>query len=154
MLSVVLVPVIKDIAGKICSKDNYHPIALASVFSKIIEVIILGRIEIFLDTNPNQFGFKKKHGTDQCIYVLKEIIDLYQTLNGSVFVCFLDASKAFDRVNHFHFHFTLLSLKRICILQLMITSKIYGMVSTKMQINFQMYTLQEQFNRVTSIRLI
>ena len=28
-------------------------------------------------------------------------------------------------------HFTLLSLKRICILHLMITSKIYGMVSTK-----------------------
>ncbi len=28
-------------------------------------------------------------------------------------------------------HFTLLSLKRICILQLMITSKLYGMVSTK-----------------------
>ena len=100
MLSVVLVPVIKDKAGKISSKDNYRPIALASVFSKTIEVIILGRIEIFLDTNPNQFGFKKKHGTDQCIYVLKEIIDLYRTLNGSVFVCFLDASKAFDRVNH------------------------------------------------------
>ena len=70
------------------------------MFSKIIEVIILGRIEIFLDTNLNQFGFKKKHGTDQCIYVLKEIIDLCQTLNGSVFICFLDASKAFDRVNH------------------------------------------------------
>lgn len=100
MLSVVLVPVIKDKAGKISSKDNYRPIALASVFSKIIEVIILGRIEKYLATNPNQFGFKKKHGTDQCIYVLKEIIDLYRTLNGSVFVCFLDASKAFDRVNH------------------------------------------------------
>ena len=67
MLSVVLVPVIKDKAGKISSKDNYRPIALASVFSKMIEVIILARIEIFLDTNPNQFGFKKKHGTDQCI---------------------------------------------------------------------------------------
>ena len=26
--------------------------------------------------------------------------DLYRKLNGSVFVCFLDASKAFDRVNH------------------------------------------------------
>ena len=100
MLSVVLLPVIKDNADKIASKDNYHPIALASVFSKIIEVIILGRIEIFLNSNPNQFGLKRKHGTDQCIYVLKEIIDLYRTLNGSVFVCFLDASKAFDRVNH------------------------------------------------------
>ena len=56
--------------------DNYRPIALASVFSKMTEVIILARIEICLDTNPNQFGFKKKHGTDQCIYVSKEIIDL------------------------------------------------------------------------------
>ena len=35
------------------------------------------------------------------IYVLKEIIDAYRILNGSVFTCFLDASKAFDRVNHF-----------------------------------------------------
>ena len=60
MLSVVLVPVIKDKAGKISSKDNYRLIALTSVYSKIIEVIILGRIEIFLDTTPNQFGVKKK----------------------------------------------------------------------------------------------
>ena len=33
--------------------------------------------------------------------VLKEIIDAYRILNGSVFTCFLDASKSFDRVNHF-----------------------------------------------------
>ena len=100
MLSVVLVPVINDKAGKISSKDNYRPIALASVFSKLIEIIILDRIEMYMDTNPNQFGFKKKHGTNQCIYVLKEVIDLYRSLIGSVFVCFLDASEAFDRVNH------------------------------------------------------
>ena len=28
------------------------------------------------------------HGTDQCIYVLKEIIDAYRVMNGSVFTCF------------------------------------------------------------------
>ena len=100
MLSVMLVPVIKDKAGKISSKDNYRPIAFASVISKLVEVIMLDRIEMYMITNPNQFGFKRKHGTDQCIYVLKEIIDLYRKLNGSVFVCFLDASKAFYRVNH------------------------------------------------------
>ena len=97
MLSVMLVPVIKDKAGKISSKDNYRPIALASVICKLVEVIMLDRIEMYMITNPNQFGFKRKHDTEQCIYVLKEIIDLYR---GSVFVCFLDASKAFDRVNH------------------------------------------------------
>jgi len=60
--------VINDKAGKISPKHNYRPIALASVFSKIIEVIILGRIETFLDTNTNQFGFRKKHGTVQCMF--------------------------------------------------------------------------------------
>ena len=33
-------------------------------------------------------------------FILKEIIDMYRVLNGSVFICFLDASKAFDGVNH------------------------------------------------------
>ena len=35
-----------------------------------------------------------------CIYSLKEIIGSYSRLNGCVFSCFLDASKAFDRVKH------------------------------------------------------
>ena len=82
MLSVMLVPVIKDKAGKIYSKDNYRPIALASVISKLVEVIMLDRIEMHMITNPNQFGFKRKHGTDHRL----EIIDLYRKLNGSVFV--------------------------------------------------------------------
>ena len=100
LMSVILVPVIKDKAGKINSKDNYRPIALASILSKVLEMIILKRIEEYLLTSDNQFGFKKKLGTDSCIYVLKEIIDSYSRLNGSVFLCFLDASKAFDRINH------------------------------------------------------
>ena len=80
--------------------DNYRPIALSNIFSKILEFIILDRIECYLLTHGNQFGFKKKHGTDMCIYAMKEAINLYTSLKGCVFTCFLDASKAFDRVNH------------------------------------------------------
>ena len=36
-----------------------------------------------------------------CIYVLKEIINMYVQQNTPIFICFLDASKAFDRVNHY-----------------------------------------------------
>ena len=99
-MSVVLVPIIKNKCGKINSKDNYRPIALASIVSKLIETIILNRVTDVLETNDNQFGFKKRHGTDQCIYVLKEVIQLYRSLNTCISVCFLDASKAFNRVNH------------------------------------------------------
>jgi hypothetical protein len=100
MISVVLVPIIKNKAGNINSKDNYRPIALASVLSKVVENILLVRLEDYLVTHDNQFGFKRKHGTDQCIYVLKEVVDAYRAMNSSLFLCFLDASKAFDRVNH------------------------------------------------------
>ena len=100
MMAVALVPIIKSKSGRIMSKDNYRPIALASIVSKVLDKIPLNRLYIFLDTCSNQFGFKKKHSTDQCVFVLKELIDSYRMLNGSVFTCFLDASKAFDRVNH------------------------------------------------------
>ena len=53
------------------------PIALASIVSKVLEKILLNRLYIFLDTCSNQFGFKKKHSTDQCVFVLKELIDSY-----------------------------------------------------------------------------
>ena len=43
---------------------------------------------------------RKKHGTDMCIYVLKELVSRYCDLNANIFLCFFDASKAFDRVHH------------------------------------------------------
>ena len=43
MMSVLIVPVIKDKAGNINSKDNYRPIALANIISKIVEIIMLNR---------------------------------------------------------------------------------------------------------------
>ena len=30
----------------------------------------------------NQFGFKKKHSTDQCVFVLKELVESYRMLNA------------------------------------------------------------------------
>ena len=89
MISVVLLPVIKDKAGNITSKDNYRPMALASIVSKVMEIVVLNRMSEYISTRANQFGFKKKHSTDQCIYVMKEIIDTYRALNGSMFVCCL-----------------------------------------------------------------
>ena len=87
----MLVPIIKDKRSKINSKDNYRHIALASIVSKMVENILLDRMSVTRSTMSNQFGFEKKHGTDLCIYVLKEVIDRYRSLNGlclHVFRCF------------------------------------------------------------------
>ncbi len=100
MLSVLLVPVIKYKTGKISSIENYRPIALASVMSKVLEIILLDRFQQYVITNDEQFGFKSKHGTDMCIYALKEAVSKYRRQNSTMCLCFLDASKAFDRINH------------------------------------------------------
>lgn len=99
-LSVVLVPVIKDKVGKLNSSDNYMPIALASVMSKVLETVLLCRLERYVQFTDNQFVFKRKHGTDLCIFALKEILEKYNRQNSPMFMCFIDAFKAFDHVNH------------------------------------------------------
>ena len=88
MMTVVLVPVIKDKAGKVGSSDNYRPIALANILSKVVEQIILERINEQIISTDNKFGFKLRHGTDMCIYVLKELLSNYKRKSSSVFMCF------------------------------------------------------------------
>ena len=53
LMSVVLLPIIKNKCGNISSKENYRPIALASIMSKLIEIIVLNRIDDNLNTSDN-----------------------------------------------------------------------------------------------------
>ena len=98
----VLVRIVKDKTGDLYDKGNYRPIALASVISKVglLEMALLVKLEKYLYSSDYQFGFKPKHSTDLCIYTLKEVIEFYKSQSSSVYVCFMDASKAFDKVNH------------------------------------------------------
>ena len=99
-METVIVPIIKDKKGNITDKNNYRPIAITSVTSKILEFLLLDRMRSQLSTTSNQFGFKNKHGTDMCVYTLKQVIEYYNQRSSPVYVCYLDASKAFDRINH------------------------------------------------------
>ena len=95
----VLVPVPKGNKDA-SNSSNYRPIALSSTFSKIIERSILSNYESVFSTSALQFGFKPGHSTSLCTATVKNVISRY-THNGSpVLGCFLDASKAFDLVDH------------------------------------------------------
>nr|XP_006823972.1 PREDICTED: uncharacterized protein LOC100368541 [Saccoglossus kowalevskii] len=98
--NVTLLLQLKNKNGDVTSKNNYHPIAITTVISKLVEHLLLERCELYLMTTSNQFGFKKNHSPVLCVFDLKELIRHYNSLGSNVFVCFLDASKAFDKVNH------------------------------------------------------
>ena len=95
-----IVPLVKGKKGNLTSKDNYRLIALTCIILKIIELVLLARYGKYLYTADNQFGYKNALSTDLCIFSFKEIVQYYHSMSSNVYVCFLDASKAFDRVNH------------------------------------------------------
>ena len=84
--------------------NNYRPISLLSVFSKILERLMYNRLLKCLNKqgffNKFQLGFRNKHSTFMALIILLE--KLVKALdNGNCAVgIFLDFQKAFDTVDH------------------------------------------------------
>ena len=99
-MKTAIAPIIKNKTGDSSDKNNYRPIALVTACSKIFEICLLEMLEQYLHTHDQQFGFKKQHSTDMCIFTVKSVIKYYTKQKSSVYTCFLNAAKAFDRVSH------------------------------------------------------
>ena len=95
------------------SSDNYRGIALNSVIGKLFDWILLKSNYHVLQSSDLQFGFKSKHSTTQCTFIVNEVIQYYRNGNSPVHVMLLDASKAFDCV-HYVKLYTLLLKKGLC----------------------------------------
>jgi len=96
--TIVPTPKGRNIDGS--NSNNYRGIALSSIFGKLMDNIVLIKFSNQLQTSSLQFGFKAKSSTNLCIFVLKETLAYYVKNQTTVFCTFLDASKAFDRINY------------------------------------------------------
>ena len=113
MLASALVPIPKDKKKSATDSENYRSIAIESVLGKMLDNIILSKHCEVLMTNPLQFGFKAKHSTSQCTYLLQEVISYFTDHQSPVYCVLLDASKAFDRIEYIKL-FTLLKDRGLC----------------------------------------
>ena len=100
LMDTVIVPIVKDAKSDLTSSDNYRPIALTTILSKLFEIVLLNRYGDLLSTADNQFGFKKCHSTEMAVFAFKNVIEFYTANSSPVYICYVDASKAFDRINH------------------------------------------------------
>ena len=90
--------------GSKCDVNNYRPISVLPLFSKIFEKIVYKQIYQYLESNDilfkNQFGFRRKKSTTHAF--INQLQYLYNNIdkNNFVFSLFLDFRKAFDSVDH------------------------------------------------------
>ena len=83
MMDTVPIPLLKDKKGNVTDKNNYRPVSITCIISKSLELITLDQYGHLLQSSQNQFGFKKKLGTDLCVLLLNKsliTIDLYLAL--------------------------------------------------------------------------
>ena len=96
-----IIPVYKK--GDISSCNNYRPIWLTSLFSKLYTNILNKRLKEFAFVNniipEEQAGFREGYSTTDHIFTLYSMIMLQFSKNKKLYVCFVDYKKAFDSVN-------------------------------------------------------
>ena len=84
--------------------NNYRPISILPVFSKVLEKLMYNRLMSFINKHnilyKYQFGFRKNYGTNLAlICVLDKVLNALEK-GDIVLGVFLDFSKAFDTVDH------------------------------------------------------
>ena len=97
-----IIPIYKS--GTHSNLDNYRPISILPVLSKIIEKIVHRQLMSFLDKNSLlsefQFGFRRGLSTELATTLLLDDIRREVDSGKLVGAVFIDLSKAFDTISH------------------------------------------------------
>ena len=90
--------------GDPTDKENYRPISITSIISRVFERILVEHINFYLTTNSiiseSQFGFRRGKSVES--QLLKCYTHWITALDNNKFVdiIYLDYAKAFDKVCH------------------------------------------------------
>ena len=100
--SSVIVPVVKDRNGDASKCNNYRPVPLLTIFSKVLDLCFFSKFESYLKFDELQFEFVPNYkGCQKALFALETIANYFTDRGRPVYVASLNVSKAFDRLNNF-----------------------------------------------------
>ena len=96
------VPIFKS--GNTKEFDNYRPISVLPVFSKILERVVHNQLYEYLENNKflssQQFGFRRNRSTSSAVVYFTDIVRKNMDRGQLTGALFIDLRKAFDTVDH------------------------------------------------------
>ena len=97
-----VIPIFKS--GPSTEISNYRPISVLSFFSNIFEKVLCNHLINFIEKHnilyKFQFGFRKRHSTQQAPITLVHKLTKALDIGDHVIGVYLDLKKAFDTVDH------------------------------------------------------
>jgi len=97
-----VIPIFKK--GDKTNLNNYRPISLLPVLSKVLEKVLNKQLTNKLDElhliDDNQYGFRTGHGTEDAVVKFIDVIEKAKTEYRYVISIHVDVSKAFDSCDH------------------------------------------------------
>jgi hypothetical protein len=86
------------------SCDNYRGISLINIIGKALERVILNRVIGYCESKAtifpdSQYGFRKNRGTMDNMFISREIAYSARDKGVNLFKCYVDLTKAYDKVN-------------------------------------------------------
>ena len=93
----VMVPILKKPTLNPNDPSNYRPITISSVFSKLLELIIIPND---VQLSSNQFGFRSGYSVANGINLLNDLACCCKHNHSNMYMCSLDAEKCFDSIWH------------------------------------------------------
>ena len=100
MLKSIFIAIPKKVGTIDC--ESHRTISLRSLITKILLRILLirARNKIKREISEEQFGFQEGKGTINAIFTLRNVVERCLEKGKDIYICFIDYSKAFDRVQH------------------------------------------------------
>ena len=84
------------------SMESYRPVSLVSLASKVLMLVMHARLAPMVDdtVGEHQHGFRSTRSTTDAIHTLRLIGEKYSQLRDrQLVICFIDLTRAFDRVS-------------------------------------------------------
>ena len=120
-LSIIGIQVVTKLSRTDDWWQYYRGITLSPVISKLFEYGVMEKYDTYFPENDRQFGFKEKMGCSHAVFVLRQCVEYFVSRGSTVFMAALDATKAFDRLNHIKlFHRTCDADIPVCIIKLLL----------------------------------
>ena len=83
--------------------DNYRGVTILPIMENVFETAVYRRLsfvnELLGEVDPYNGGFLTGVRTTDNLFILQDLIQRQLMLNISLYVCFIDFSKAFDMIN-------------------------------------------------------